>query len=85
MKKTVYLLFLFLSVFVHNVFAQKQYSLLSPDDKIELRINVDKKEISYSVLHQGDEMIAKSSIAMLFPDGSGFGVSPKVTKTEKNR
>lgn len=80
MKRLTLIFFFSLCIITNYIFAQKQYSLKSPNDKIEVKINVDKEKIQYSVLHEGSEMIANSPIALLFPDGNGLGVNPKVAK-----
>jgi len=78
MKKN---LLLFVLICLSTVlFAQKQFTLKSPDGKIETRIEVGKN-IEYSVSHQGDLMLDKSAVSMTLADGSTFGKDPKLSKS----
>lgn len=61
----------------------KQYSLLSPDGKLCVNIDVAQK-ITYSVLHQADTLIYPSAISMDTDQGV-FGVNAKVRKVVRNK
>lgn len=61
----------------------KQYSLLSPDGKLCVRVDV-AQTISYSVTHQNDTLIYPSTISMDTDQGL-FGVNAKVRKVLKNK
>ncbi|MDH6310445.1 alpha-glucosidase [Dysgonomonas sp. PFB1-18] len=61
-----------------TITAQKQFSLKSPDGKLEASIVVDKT-VEYSVSHQGDLMLAKSPLSMTLADGTSYGVAPKLS------
>lgn len=61
-----------------TITAQKQFSLKSPDGKLEASIVVDKT-VEYSVSHQGDLMLAKSPLSITLADGTAFGVAPKLS------
>ncbi|NDV78077.1 glycoside hydrolase family 97 protein [Dysgonomonas sp. 511] len=61
-----------------TVSAQKQFSLKSPDGKLEAGITVGNI-VEYSVAHQGDLMLAKSPISMTLTDGTAFGINPKLS------
>lgn len=58
--------------------AQKQFSLKSPDGKLETNITVDKT-VEYSVSHNGDLMLAKSPISMTLVGGNSYGINPKLS------
>lgn len=58
--------------------AQKQFTLKAPGGKLEAVINVDNT-IEYSVLHNGDIMLDKSSISMALADGSYYGVNARLS------
>jgi alpha-glucosidase len=58
--------------------AQKQFTLKSPNGKLETNIDVGKT-VEYSVFHDGDMMLAKSSVAMILADGSAFGIDARLS------
>jgi alpha-glucosidase len=60
---------------------QKQLALQSPSGALKVEIAVDKT-VSYSVLHQGDVVLASSTISMTLADGAKWGVDPRLTKQE---
>ncbi|MCI0694350.1 glycoside hydrolase family 97 protein [candidate division KSB1 bacterium] len=62
---------------------EKSYQLFSPDKKIEVKIHVQDK-ITFSILHNGQEMLAPSSISMTLDDNRVLGASPSV-KSAKTR
>ncbi len=57
--------------------AVKTYRLLSPDKKTEVKILVQDK-ITFSILRNGQEMLAPSSISMTLDNNRGLGASPSV-------
>jgi alpha-glucosidase len=76
------LLFLFCLTVV-TVSAQKQFVLDAPNGKLKTTITVDKTNITYSVSHNGDIMIAESPLSMTLTDGTSFGVNPKLFKSSQ--
>ncbi len=78
MKKNLLLLFLF--SLVAGTYAQKNYELYSPDEKLKISINVGGK-ILFSLSHDSDVMIDKSPISMSLSTGEVWGINPKVRKT----
>lgn len=60
-----------------SAFAQKKFELRSPDGNLQTVISIDKA-ITYSIFHDGDEMLAPSALAMNLNDGTSFGVNPKL-------
>lgn len=81
MKKTGLALLLFL-VFCSSAFAQKEFSLISPDGKVKVKINIGKS-VEYSVFHQDDMLLAKSPVSMKLSDGITLGLNSKLVKTTK--
>lgn len=78
--KKLFLIFLFFSA-ATLVFAQKKYQLKSPDSRLEVNIIVDKN-ITYSLFHEGDEMISPSPIAMELDNNNSFGINSRVKNTK---
>ncbi len=58
--------------------AQKRFPVASPDGKTTLCVTVGKTDISYSVMHENDTLIARSPLSMTLSDGVSFGVAPKL-------
>ncbi len=63
--------------------AEKTYRLTSPDQKTELTIRV-LDDITFSLRHNGQEMLAPSRLAMMLDNDRVLGASPAV-KDAKNR
>lgn len=63
-----------------DILAQKQFTLKSPDNKIEVNISIGKT-IEYSVFHQGDMMLDRSVASMTLGDGFNYGVDAKLEKS----
>jgi alpha-glucosidase len=61
----------------------KEYSLESPSGKIQVKVNIDKN-VSYSVLLNGNTIVAPSQISMELYDGTVWGVDAKVRKAKTN-
>lgn len=80
MKNTSRLLMLtlVLSVFGLSSFAQKQFTLKSPDGKLNADISVGNV-IEYSVSHNGDLMLDKSPLSMKLSGGQSFGIDSKLS------
>lgn len=66
------------ALFSMTVSAQKLFNLKSPNGKLEAVINVGKT-IDYSVLHNGDLMLDKSTISMSLSDGTFYGKDAKLS------
>ena len=66
------------------IFPQKHFSLKSPDEKLEVKIEV-AQTITYSIAHQGDIVLNPSTIAMEIEGGKHFGINAKVTKEKRNK
>jgi alpha-glucosidase len=62
------------------LWAQKQFNLASPDEKLNVQITVGNT-IEYSVSHQGDEIISPSTISVMLGDGKIFGKNSPLKKS----
>ena len=66
-----------------SLFAQKQYTLQSPDAKITVTIEAGDN-LTYSVTHGSTQVLAPSAIAMKLGNGKFLGDQPKVISTKTN-
>jgi alpha-glucosidase len=62
------------------VWAQKNFTLNSPDGDLSVRITVNN-DVRYAVYHQGDEMIASSPVSLNLSDGKAIGKNPRLKKS----
>jgi alpha-glucosidase len=77
---------LFLSFLVlmgANLFAQKHYTLQSPNGKITVTVNTGER-LSYAVTHENTVVLAESPIAMSLDNGTVLGAPAKVASTKTN-
>ena len=80
-NKVLFLLFL---VFIGtNLFAQKQYTLKSPDQKITVTVNTGDR-LSYTVTHENTVVLVNSPIAMTLDNGTVLGVPATVKSANTN-
>ena len=63
--------------------AAKDFSLLSPDKRIEVRVDIGA-DVRYSVFFKGQEIVAPSAVALTLEGGQVLGAAPKV-RDEKRR
>ena len=66
-----------------NLFAQKPYTLQSPNGKITLTVNTGE-QLSYAVMHENTVVLAESPIAMKLENGTVLGAPAKVTSAKTN-
>ncbi len=66
-----------------TVCAQKVYELKDVSGKVQVNVSVNDRNVEYSVLHEGDVMVAPSPISMKLTDGTTFGLNPKVKKVSR--
>lgn len=63
--------------------AQKVYEVKDASGKVEVKVEVGKESVSYSVIQGGETMIANSPISMTLTDGTVFGENPRVKKVHR--
>lgn len=66
--------------FIQTVNAQKEFSVKSPDGKLNMSVIVDKQNIAYCLTHQNDLLIDKSPISVTLTDMEPMGINPKLSK-----
>lgn len=73
-----------LAISCNFIYAQKKYTLKSPDEKISVNVTVGNNQITYSVMHDNTSVIIDSPISMELGDGKILGADPVVRniKTE---
>lgn len=79
MEKIKLLSVLILFAVSASLFSQKQYQVKSPDGKLDVTITVSSN-ITYTLKHENDVLIASSPISMTIDNGKSFGINSKVTK-----
>ncbi|MEJ2881223.1 glycoside hydrolase family 97 catalytic domain-containing protein [Pedobacter sp. GR22-6] len=74
-------LFIVLLFFLTSVcsYAKKNYSISSPDGKLTVSVSLDKN-ISYSLSHQNEVVLAPSSLYVDILDGKDFGLNSTLKK-----
>lgn len=84
MKTKSLLICLMLAISCNFIYAQKKYTLKSPDEKISVNVTVGNNQITYSVMHDNTSVIIDSPISMELSDGKILGADPVVRniKTE---
>ena len=83
MKNLSKLLVIVLMMTYVTISAQKEYSLLSPDKKLEMKVSVGEK-IEFSILKNGKALISPSPLAMNVNENVMLGVNAKVINTKTN-
>lgn len=83
MKNLSKLLLIVLMMTYVTISAQKEFSLLSPDKKIEVKVSVGEK-IEFSVLKNGKALIFPSPLAMNVNANVMLGVNTKVKNSKTN-
>lgn len=71
-------LFCLLFCYTMTVSARKQFTLKSPNGKLETSISVGKT-VEYSVSHEGDIMLSRSPVSITLADGSAFGINARLS------
>ena len=64
-----------------TAWADKQYSVTSPDGSLKISVNVGKA-ISYEVSKNGMSLIAPSTIGMQIEGGSSFGNASRIASAK---
>lgn len=74
-----YVKILIFFVLLHTAVFAKEYTLVSPDKMITLKIAIDKT-ISWSVLRNQELLIKPSPMSLMLSDGRSLGIAPVVSK-----
>lgn len=77
MKKLILYLFLFCGI--NQFLFSQEIELLSPDKKIKTKVRINDK-IFWSAELNGNVIIEKAEVAMVFTTGKNFGLKPKLKK-----
>lgn len=62
--------------------AQKQYTLVSPDKKVETTITAGE-QLTYNLTVDGREVMRPSALGMKLTNGKAWGVKPRVSKVSR--
>ena len=62
--------------------AQKSYDMVSPDGKLKGTVTVGS-QITYTLQHGSDELLASSPISMTLKSGEQLGLNPKLANTKR--
>lgn len=81
MKKIAIVLFSLFTVL--PLVSQRNFTLKSPDEHLEIKIDVGQN-ITYTLIHQGDVILSPSTIAMEIEEGKDFGINSRVAKERRN-
>ena len=82
-KQSHYSILFLLFIVIFNANAQKQFKLNSPDNKINLLVDITKEQISYSVKHESTEILKNSRVSMTLQNQT-FGKQNQFVKSEVN-
>lgn len=83
-RNTRFLFCLLIILFSASTFTfAGSYSLLSPNKKIEIKINADNK-INYSIYSNSQELVSFSSISLTLSNGIQLGFNPVVVDSKTN-
>ena len=82
MKKNIIItLCTFLSV---SLYAQKQITATSPDGRVTTTINLSEK-LSYSIIHDGQEVLTSSPISITLSNAEVWGEKPQLANQSQKR
>lgn len=70
---------IYIALFVHSAAFAKDYTLISPDKKTTIKVEVGQK-ISWSVVRNKELLIKPSTMSMQLSDGKSLGINPSVSK-----
>lgn len=78
-KKHIYSILILVFAFRISVASNKTFSVASPDKRTEVKISLNE-QITWSLFHDGKELIAPSAISIARYDGKMIGRSPKLSQ-----
>ena len=67
---------------ITTAYAQKQFTLTSPNGRISTTINIGEK-ITYDITHDGQSVLSPSPISLMLSDGEVWGDNAKLSKSNK--
>ncbi|MDR1517446.1 MAG: glycoside hydrolase family 97 protein [Dysgonamonadaceae bacterium] len=67
-----------------GVFAQEQFAILSPDEKLKLSLSIGD-EVSYTLSHESDVLIAPSALSLTLGSGESWGKKAKILRSKTQR
>lgn len=82
--KKIFLLITMVLLMAGAVYAEKQYKLASPDGQLTIEVTAGE-ELTYSLTHGGDLLIAQSPVSMTLTDGQVIGPDARVRRVKKDR
>lgn len=65
-------------------FAQQGYTVLSPDGKIKVSVELNEK-VTYTITHDGEIVISPSPISMKLTSGETLGATPRLKNVKLMR
>lgn len=71
-----------LLMMTETILAQKQYSFSSPDGQLKAEITVGK-ELTWSLSHNGTQLIEPSPVSLTLQDGEQLGPDARVRRTKQ--
>lgn len=77
--KKYYLLCVMTFTAISSIFAQKQYTLTSPDENLQTNVYVGEK-IEYQIQNKGKILLENSPIALTLVNGNTWENNPKSLK-----
>ncbi len=78
-RKTILFGMLLISILIRQGFPANEYTILSPGENIQLKIDIDQR-ILYSVFNRSQEVLKPSPISMTVKDRGRLGYEPIVEK-----
>lgn len=72
----------FFVLFVASLLYAKQFEIISPDNKLSVKLNVGEK-VNYSICAEDEVLINPSEIALILEDGTVFGNNPRIKNIKR--
>lgn len=80
MRKRVFGALMLLAFAPISVLAEQSFKVAAPAGELVMEVTVGE-DVKYSVVHEGDVIVASSPISMSLVGGAKFGVEPKLLKS----
>lgn len=82
MKKSIVIILC--ALLTMNMYAQKKFTATSPDGRVVTTVNLNEK-LTYSITHDGQEVLASSPISMTLSNGEVWGEKPQLVGKSSSR